>query len=154
MTAKEFIKKELSNFIKQFPQVRVRYEYHELSDAHFIEIIPNEVYNLNEEYLVWECDMWDRFVEHYPMEGICFISDDALVGIENAELALSGVGYGYTPISTAKESITFDSSSIFLQPIVIGNVIDITLADPNKGNVIKKTKIPYEYSSNKFSIAA
>jgi hypothetical protein len=37
--------------------------------------------------------MWDEFVAQYPEEGICFISDDALVGIKNAELTLYGESY-------------------------------------------------------------
>jgi hypothetical protein len=34
MTSKEFIEKELRDFIAQFPQVRARYEFHELANAH------------------------------------------------------------------------------------------------------------------------
>ena len=113
MEAKEYIKKELWEFVKKFSQVRVRYEYHELSNCHFIEIIPNEVYHLNNDYLSWESEMWNNFVNLYPIEGICFISDDALAGIENAELILYGVDYA--PISTDKESITFNTESILLQ---------------------------------------
>lgn len=93
MTSKEFISKELENFIDQFPQVRVRYEFHEFSGAHFIEVLPCEVYSSNEEYISWESEMLDKFVELYPEEGICFISDDALVGIKNAEYTLRGKDY-------------------------------------------------------------
>jgi len=108
MTAKEFITKELGDFIKKFPQVSVRYEYHELSNAHFIEVVPNEVYSLNDDYISWETNMWDRFVNLYPVEGICFISDDALVGIEKAELTLYGTDY--TPVSTIQEMVAFDAA--------------------------------------------
>lgn len=108
MTAKEFITKELGDFIKKFPQVRVRYEYHELSNAHFIEVVPNKVYSLNDDYISWETDMWERFVHLYPLDGICFISDDALAGIEKAELTLYGTDY--TPVSTKQENVIFDAT--------------------------------------------
>ena len=54
--------------------------------------------------------MTDRFIEFFPTQNICFISDDALVGIENAELTL--YGEQYTQISTEKESVTFDREII------------------------------------------
>jgi hypothetical protein len=91
MNAKEFIAKELENFIEQFPQVRVRYELRKLSGAHFVEIVPREVHD--EKYISWEAEMLDKFVELYPEEVICFMSDGALVGIENAEFTLQGVSY-------------------------------------------------------------
>jgi hypothetical protein len=93
MTPKEFILKELKLFIEQFPQVRARYEFREFSGVHFVEIVPCEVYSFNEEYISWEVEMLDKFVELYPEEGICFISDDAVVCIENAEYALRGKDY-------------------------------------------------------------
>ncbi|MDR1343192.1 MAG: hypothetical protein LBK18_08080 [Prevotellaceae bacterium] len=102
MTPKEFIKKEMENFIEQFPQVRARYEFHELSCAHFIEIVPREVYSCDEKYISWEAEMLDKFVELYPEEGICFISDDALVGIENSELTLRGAGYARSKSQVAQ----------------------------------------------------
>lgn len=105
MTEKEFIENELKKFIKQFSNTRVRYEYHELSDAHFIEIVPSGVYNLNDEYLEWEYDVYSRFTELYPMEGICFVSDDAVVKIKNAKYTL--YGEEYTPISAIRENIDF-----------------------------------------------
>ncbi|MDD4579021.1 MAG: hypothetical protein PHS75_10795 [Anaerolineaceae bacterium] len=91
MTSQEYIKQELTDFILQFPQTRVRYEYDELSDVHFIEIIPNSVYHLDEGYINWECNMYDKFVALYPDQNICFISDDALVGLENVQFQLFGV---------------------------------------------------------------
>ena len=95
MTAKEYIKSELGKFIKTFPQVRVRYEYQELSEVHFIEVVPNKVYSLDEDYIAWELEMWNNFVKLYPLQGICFVSDDGLGGIENAELTLYGESFDF-----------------------------------------------------------
>jgi len=93
MKSQEYIINELESFIKKFTNVRVRYEYDEGAKVHIVEVLPNDVYRLDEEYILWERQMFHRFVEVYNTENICFISDDALVGIENAELVLCGSDY-------------------------------------------------------------
>lgn len=147
MTSKEFITKELGFFIKKFPQVRVRYEFHEMSNAHFVEIVPNEVYNLDEDYISWEIDMWDRFVNLYPVEGICFISDDALVGIENVELTLYGIAY--EPVSTVQESIHLDSFTILFQQSVANGTFEAR----EEKYLIEPTQISGEYSRQNYLAA-
>jgi hypothetical protein len=138
MTPKEFITKELGDFIQNFPQVRVRYEFHEMSNAHFVEIVPNEVYNLNEDYISWEVDMWNRFVKLFPEEGICFISDDALVGIESVELTLYGADYA--PVSEIQENVVFDAVfSTESYTIFKGTVSSVT----KKEYIIEDVQMPY-----------
>jgi hypothetical protein len=100
MESKEFIEKELRNFIEKFPQSRVRYEFRELANAYFIEVLPREVYSSNAAYTAWESEMWDKFVALYPEEGICFTSEGMLVEIKNPELTLCGKFF--TPAPTAK----------------------------------------------------
>ena len=93
MDSKTYILKELETLITKFPDIRVRYEYDSNALVHFVEIVPNEVYHLDNEYIIWENNMDDRFIELFPTENICFISDDALVGIEKAEYTLYGSKY-------------------------------------------------------------
>jgi hypothetical protein len=90
MTPPKYIIQELNDFILKFPQTRVRYEYDELSDAHFIEVVPNNIYYLDEAYIAWESDLYDKFIASYPDQNICFISDDAVVGLENIQFELIG----------------------------------------------------------------
>ena len=93
MQAKDFIKSELNAFIERVPRTRVRYEYDKNALVHFVEVLPSEVYNSDSDYIQWEDDVYMRFVEAFPTESICFISDNALVGIENPELVLVGSEY-------------------------------------------------------------
>ncbi|MDR1594344.1 MAG: hypothetical protein LBS43_07675 [Prevotellaceae bacterium] len=94
MKSREFIVKELENFIKQFPQTRVRYEHEKLTNAHFVEVVPYEVYNSDEKFFLWEYETLSKYSKIYPGEGLCFISDDDdSVGIENVELTLYGAEY-------------------------------------------------------------
>ena len=97
MTAKEYILRELENLVESFPQVRVRYECDQRIDVHFVEVIPNDVYRLNDAYIEWEDEMTTKFIESFPTQNICFISDDALVGIRDTEYILEGVAFA--PIS-------------------------------------------------------
>jgi hypothetical protein len=156
MTSKEFVTQELGDFIKKFPQVRVRYEFHEMSNAHFIEVVPNDVYSLNEDYISWEIDMWDRFVNLYPVEGICFISDDALVGIENAMYIKEGLDYAL--FSTKEASTSFDPSLSLIQQASIKGIDNITFID-DKDKVyepIEEIRVKKEHSAycQTFSLAA
>jgi hypothetical protein len=93
MDAKQYILEELKALVVKFPNVRVRYEYDSNAIVHCVEVVPKEVYHSNENYISWENDVTDRFIEHFPAENIGFISDDALVGIENSEFTLCGESY-------------------------------------------------------------
>jgi hypothetical protein len=111
MTSQEYIILELNDFIVKFPQTRVRYEYDLLSDVHFIEVVPNSVYHLDEAYIAWESELYDRFISSYPDQNICFISDDALVGLENIQLVLTGSIYD-TIYSTSRTETVVEESAI------------------------------------------
>lgn len=105
MLPKDYIISELKSFINDFPKTRVRYEHDNSSDTHFIEIVPNEIYHLDTQYMQWESEMFDRFVSVYPEENICFISDDALVGLDNIEFEICGIEFVST-YSTVNSQIT------------------------------------------------
>lgn len=111
MEAKRFIYDELNVFIKRFPKTRVRYEYDSNAIVHMVEVVPSEVYHLDEDYIQWEEDLFNRFVAQYPAENICFVSDDALVGITESEFVLEGLEY--SPITTLQKTW-----NVFHTPIV------------------------------------
>jgi len=93
MKSIEFLKSELSAFIQQFPKTRVRLEIDTDSKSHYVEIVPNEVYNLDSNYIAWESEIFDSFIEKFPDENIYFISDDALVGLDRIDFELIGNAY-------------------------------------------------------------
>ena len=101
MNSIEFIIQELRLFVESFPKTRVRYEFDEKALVHVIEIVPNEVYHLDDEYIAWEEQMFTKFVSIFPSENICFISDDDLVGIENPVFVKKGKEYESIPYTTA-----------------------------------------------------
>lgn len=82
----------MEKFVSVFKNARVRYEYDELSNVHTLEFTPKSVYE-SEKFVNWEADTFDEFVNKYPCENICFISEDDLVGIENETYSRCGVDY-------------------------------------------------------------
>ena len=107
MEAKNFIHKELNAFIERFKKTRIRYEYDKNALVPVVEVLPNEVYHLDNDYIQWENDFYDQFVAKFPNEDICFISDDALVGIEKPELVIEGLEYAPITCSQSTENVLF-----------------------------------------------
>jgi hypothetical protein len=91
--AKSFIIKELNDFIKFFSNTRVRYEFDIDANVHCVEVVPNEVYHLNNDYISWENMLTDKFIALFPNQNICFFSDDSIVGINNIQYEFIGINY-------------------------------------------------------------
>lgn len=89
----EYIKSELNNFILKFPKTRVRYENDNNSNSHTIEVLPNEIYLLDNNYITWEETFFDTFITQYPNQNICFISDNAIVGLDKIDFEIIGKEY-------------------------------------------------------------
>lgn len=93
MLAFDYIKSELNNFIIKFPKTRIRYENDTNSKTHSIEVIPNEIFHLNKDYITWEDNFFDAFINEFPDQNICFISDDAIVGLDKIDFEVFGREY-------------------------------------------------------------
>lgn len=102
MTSKEYIIAELGKFVKSFQQTRARYEIGNDGVTHIIEIVPNEVYHMDDSYLEWEDQFFNNFVSQFPHENICFITDDSALSIIKPLFTVEGLSYA--PISTHEET--------------------------------------------------
>ena len=152
MEAQEYIIKELESFIKRFTKVRVRYEYDERAVVHTIEVLPNEVYHLDEEYISWERQMFEDFIERYPDENIGFITGDALVGVENPLYIKEGLDYSI--FSRNEGIISFEYNLIFIEQAVTKEMDNPTISSTEVvDNRIKETLTVPDYCQ-KFPLAA
>jgi hypothetical protein len=99
-----YIKNELDLFITLFPRTKISYEFDEITNAHFIEVLPNSIYHLDEQYIKWENDFHTRFITLFPNENIGFITDDSLIVLSKVDFQLIGKEY--------KESISISTEDI------------------------------------------
>jgi hypothetical protein len=90
LEATHFIKEALKSFITDFPNTRVRYEFDVDARVHCVEVVPNSVYKLDGDYINWENDFTNKFLQVFPCQNICFFSDDAFIGINKIEYELKG----------------------------------------------------------------
>ncbi len=115
MNASEYIISQLENLLQHITNIRVRYEHDKNACVHIVEIVPDEVYHLNNEYMEWELEMFDKFISLYPTENICFISDDDLVGIKNVMYIKEGLTFAQfseiNDINICMPSITIKQNS-------------------------------------------
>jgi hypothetical protein len=85
--------------------------------------------------------MFDEFVDQFPLENIGFISDDALVGLDNIDFELKGI-YFDIPYFSSKESIIIEETNLEISSFVNSvNDHDITVS----------TDINYNFSKNQIN---
>lgn len=90
MIAKDWIVNKIKDLALLMPQLKVRYENHLISSTHFLEVVPNSIFYLNEQYKTWEEEVTFKFIENFPNQNICFISNDAIVGLEHIDFEITG----------------------------------------------------------------
>ena len=77
MKSKDYIRSKLNSFIKSFSQTKVCYQFDENLMTHYIKVVSNSIHHNDKRYIDWELKLYDEFVEIFPGENICFISDDS-----------------------------------------------------------------------------
>lgn len=160
----EYIKLELKNFIIEFPKTRIRYENDSNSNTHSIEVVPNAIYRLDKDYITWENSLFDAFINEFPNQNICFISDDAIVGLDKIDFELFGKEYisvdaciptalHFTTVSNltintiqikSKEETKVENIKKHLEPTISGD-LKTNLIRP-KAIVIQNVTNQYNYS--------
>ena len=80
MKPEYFIKSELDKLVLLNNKIRARYEI--FDNTHCIEILPLDIYENDTSYIEYEDKMRELFDDLYNDVSIHFISENALVGIE------------------------------------------------------------------------
>jgi hypothetical protein len=104
MTAKQYIFKNLETLVNQFLEISFSYEYHPLSDTHFVHVRPLKDYTDNKKYQLAEVAFVDKFLDLYPTDSIAFVSDESLVTVSKPERVFA---------APVKIKIEFDKSHCF-----------------------------------------
>ncbi|MBI9054416.1 MAG: hypothetical protein JEY96_11400 [Bacteroidales bacterium] len=93
MSSKEYIKKELKRIINVFKNIKLLYEFDELSQIHTVKALPRDFFEFNEEFLYVQSTLIEYFMDNYPKESILFVSNDSPIEITNPEFTLTGIHY-------------------------------------------------------------
>ncbi|MFP4023086.1 MAG: hypothetical protein ACLFVR_01070 [Thiohalospira sp.] len=94
MSSKEYIKKNLEELVKNIKDIKLFYEFDDLSCIHTIKVLPKTFYDLNDEFVEFQSSIIEYFFKNFPNENILFISeDDNFVDIINPEFILTGEYY-------------------------------------------------------------
>ena len=175
MTPTDFIIANLKIALNKFPSIKVRYEDFSISNTHFVEVVQNDFYKINKDYLTWEEEISFQFIDKFPDQNLCFISDDAVVGIENVSFELAGENY-FTPNFNFQFPLTTNSIDKILQeyleisvvkrPTILNNIIgNISLNNSSKSTPkelelhdnlyrIKSNNLPEFLGETSFAMAA
>jgi len=78
MQVREFIEEKIKSIGDLFEDVEVYYEYKEMSDTHFLKVLPKSVFNVT-EFKNLKASITSGFVDNDFDGLICFISDDSQV---------------------------------------------------------------------------
>ncbi len=105
MKALDFIKVELQKFILNFPKTKVKVEVDEDLNSYYLEIIPNDTYHFDENYIAWENSFLNKFVVMFPQENLFFISDDSILKLDDVCFEISGTAF--EPIPTINSEFMF-----------------------------------------------
>lgn len=90
MTQQDFVKSSVDRILNQFPGVKCRYEYHNASYTHFIEVVPHSIYDNEDDYINLEEAIVTEFEQLFPDENICFLSDNSIYKLHNPIYEASG----------------------------------------------------------------
>ena len=149
MDAKEYIINCLQKFVDAFKNARARYNYDILAQSHTIEISPLSVFE-SDEFLDWEGNVFDEFVNLYPSDAIGFIPEDALVGINSIDYSVEGIEYA--PYNTGECS--FGTHTINLLPGFEKSNMELSVAEVPNTDFFVPVTVPDLYCYNDYKLAA
>ena len=79
-----FLEKHLSQLTENFPNIECLYKFDNLDDTHIIKIMPKKIFE-SEDYVQYENEIVDNFIQRFPYEGILFISENELIDIDKPD---------------------------------------------------------------------
>ena len=68
MTAQEFLKKALNEWVTLFEGIKLKYAYDAVTEYHIVEVKPEEIRRGSVDYKKAEMKLWLDFMEQYPDE--------------------------------------------------------------------------------------
>lgn len=89
MTPTNLIKEELTKWYASIEGIEIKYEFNKNIWTHFIEIMPFDLFESDEAYILKEIAFEEKFSNLFPNEDLTFISEESLCKIGTPDLILS-----------------------------------------------------------------
>ncbi len=87
----QFLENKLQKLTQKFVKIKCAYEFHNPSDAHYVEVIPE--LEFNREMLQLEvADILIDFYEQFPGESLVFLTDSDGINI-HPQYVVTGCGF-------------------------------------------------------------
>lgn len=93
MTSQQFIKGQIDSMVSKFPFIKCRYQFDELEDTHYVEVIPkgytekaNSITELQNEIIL-------NFIDKFPDQLLAFFSDGGLIELDEIHYEKAGLCY-------------------------------------------------------------
>lgn len=96
--SQEHIKEIIKDLLHHFPNVRVRYDHDTDSDTHTVEVVPSDIYHNDERFNQWQGDSIMSFIENFPCESLCFVTDNSVLGLTAYQHEYEGMFYGKSSV--------------------------------------------------------
>lgn len=115
---KKFIVKEIDSLSLMFPLISFKYGYDEIGEQHIIDIEPDTEYR-NEEYMLAEFTVLDKFITQFPEEQLLFVSNDNYIKVDKPIYVKEGYISIINSLITGffAEKLTTPSRHCILAPI-------------------------------------
>jgi hypothetical protein len=85
----DYIIDQLNYLYNSIDGIKIRYEYRDYIHTHIIEVLPINIFELNQKYISLEMEIQDQFEELYgEKEEILFISSESLNEIHDVHFCL------------------------------------------------------------------
>lgn len=168
---KIFLLDKLNEFIEHFPNTKVSYIIDDF-DSVFVEVLPNSIYRSDKEYINWENQITDEFLEAFPYFNLAFISEDAYVTFDKWDFELIGNVFDapthslsfenfvqhdvlntYNNVFCSNTFFTVDDTFQSFNQLINNSIKDLAYSKPSfKGDIYEATELVKK--SNEFILAA
>ncbi len=91
MKSIDFVIERLESLYSTIENINIRYEYRQTTSTHIIEITPKDIFDSNEDYIIYEEKIEGEFKTAFFDENILFISSESLTEIKDPFRSWGGI---------------------------------------------------------------
>lgn len=110
MTAQEFLKKVLKEWVSLFEGIKLKYAYDAVTEYHIVEVKPEEIRRGSVDYKKAEMQLWMDFMEQYPDECLLICAPSEANDMSNVLFETKQVWTIFTQNKIISDSFDYTSN--------------------------------------------